>query len=294
MDIVGEGAGDVINNYGVSWDDEDPLPPQELAWGDITGDIEDQDDLATVLNGKAGKATVTFVVDTTEQLVTKTAAAGNTAIVKTTGKLHTYDGEAWNAGVNGEYGVIYIGENEQYVWDTTKFVLVSTEDAKTLNGKSEEHFAAKTDIPSLTPYRTSEAQDIIDAGKQDKPATSGTAGQVLGLDENGLPIWITPQGGDYIPMPRVTTIPADGNYLPGTLYVLTLDGTERTINLVSGESGKTAEYHIILSIGATAPTITWPTGLTWADGTAPTIESSHVYELNILEGRAFCKDWGAA
>lgn len=110
------------------------------SWGGIDGDIADQTDLAEALNGKTGRLYVTFVVDTTEQLATKTAVMGDTAIVKTTGKMHTY-GSAWDGGVNGEYGVIYIGENEQYVWDTTKFVLISTEDAKTLNGKDEGYFA---------------------------------------------------------------------------------------------------------------------------------------------------------
>lgn len=117
-----------------------------ISWGGVDGNITDQTDLANALNGKAGKATVTFVVDTTEQLATKTAATGDTAIVKTTGKLHTYGSEAWDGGVNGEYGVIYLGEAEQYMWDTTKFVLVSTEDAKTLNGKSESYFAKENEV----------------------------------------------------------------------------------------------------------------------------------------------------
>lgn len=117
-----------------------------ISWGGVDGNIADQTDLANALNGKAGKTTVTFVVNTTEQLAIKTAAAGNTAIVKTTGKLHTYDGDVWDGGVNGEYGVIYVGENEQYVWDTTKFVLISTEDAKTLNGKSESYFAKEDEV----------------------------------------------------------------------------------------------------------------------------------------------------
>lgn len=34
------------------------------------------------------------------------------------------------------------------------------------------------------------------AGKQDAPATAGTAGQVLGLDENLDPVWINQTGGD--------------------------------------------------------------------------------------------------
>ncbi len=120
-----------------------------ISWGGVDGNITDQTDLANALNGKAGKATVTFVVDTTEQLATKTAVTGDTAIVKTTGKLHTY-GTAWDGGVNGEYGVIYLGENEQYVWDTTKFVLISTDNAMTLNGKSESYFAKEDEVAKKT------------------------------------------------------------------------------------------------------------------------------------------------
>lgn len=49
--MTGDGAGDVINNYGVAWNDETPLPPQELEWGDIGGDIDDQTDLKSALDG---------------------------------------------------------------------------------------------------------------------------------------------------------------------------------------------------------------------------------------------------
>lgn len=40
--------------------------------------------------------------------------------------------------------------------------------------------------------------DIPDAdveGKQDKPASPGTAGQVLGLDDNLSPVWMDQSGG---------------------------------------------------------------------------------------------------
>lgn len=163
------------------------------AWGGIGGDIDDQADLAEALNGKMGKVEITFAVDTPEQMASKSPVSGDTCLVKSTGKIHTYN-DAWDAGTLGNLGVLYIAENETYVYDTDRFVVISTDNAMTLNGKSEEHFAAKMDIPSLIPYRTSAAQDIIDAGKQDKPTTQGTAGQVLGLDEDGKPTWITPQG----------------------------------------------------------------------------------------------------
>lgn len=57
LDMTGDGDGDVINNYGVAWNDETPLPPQELEWGGIVGDIDDQTDLKDELDGLSERIT---------------------------------------------------------------------------------------------------------------------------------------------------------------------------------------------------------------------------------------------
>ena len=95
------------------------------------------------------------------------------------------------------------------------------------------------------------------------------------------------------PVRKVTEIPTDDNYLPNVLYVLTLDDTARTVSLAASLAGLAAEYHLLLTIGASAPTIMWPVGLTWKGGSAPAIDANHVYEISILENLAVCEDWGA-
>ena len=69
---------------------------------------------------------------------------------------------------------------------------------------------------------------------------------------------------------------------PNTLYVF----TERTndLKLTLGESlvGKVSEYHCFIIAGATEPTVTYPDGITWNGGNAPTIAANKIYEISIL------------
>ncbi|MBQ3928830.1 MAG: hypothetical protein II711_01905 [Clostridia bacterium] len=75
---------------------------------------------------------------------------------------------------------------------------------------------------------TLQATDLTDAinklgtainGKQDKPATAGTAGQVLGLDNNLDPVWVNQSGGgggttDYAQLsnkPTINNVELSGN-----------------------------------------------------------------------------------
>ena len=44
-------------------------------------------------------------------------------------------------------------------------------------------------------------------------------------------------------------------------------------------------YYWTFDTPATAPTITWPAGITsWAGGSAPTINASKHYEISVLNG----------
>ena len=64
-----------------------------------------------------------------------------------------------------------------------------------------------------------------------------------------------------------------------------------TLSLNAGESGKASIYDIIFSTGAMAPTITWPNGITWMGGSAPTINASKTYEVSISEGLALISEF---
>ena len=78
-----------------------------------------------------------------------------------------------------------------------------------------------------------------------------------------------------------------GGFLPDVVYSLgTLTGTV-TFALAAPVTGNVNHYFWMFDTGSTAPTITWPTGITWADGSAPTVAASKHYEVSILGGIAY-------
>ena len=85
----------------------------------------------------------------------------------------------------------------------------------------------------------------------------------------------------------------DGSTLPASLdpnkvYQLgELTGSVTIPAFASVQSGDTEAkiWCFTFSTGATAPTITWPAGITdWADGAAPTIDASKKYQITVMDG----------
>jgi len=66
--------------------------------------------------------------------------------------------------------------------------------------------------------------------------------------------------------------------------------TAKTFSLESSgpeyDSGIMNHYFWTFDTGATAPTITWPSGLTWIGGSAPTINPNKHYEISVLNNIA--------
>ena len=78
-----------------------------------------------------------------------------------------------------------------------------------------------------------------------------------------------------------------GGFLPDVVYSLgTLTGTI-TFSLAAAVTGNVNHYFWMFDTSSTAPTITWPTGITWAAGAAPTVAASKHYEISILGGIAY-------
>ena len=84
----------------------------------------------------------------------------------------------------------------------------------------------------------------------------------------------------------VETEQPSGGFLPDVVYKLgTISGTV-TFALASPVVGNLNHYFWTFDTDSTAPTITWPSGITWADGTGPTVAASKHYEISILDGIA--------
>lgn len=77
-----------------------------------------------------------------------------------------------------------------------------------------------------------------------------------------------------------------GGFLPDVEYNLgTLTGNV-TFALASAVSGNMNHYFWTFSTPSVALSVTWPSGITWVDGSAPTISASYYYEISILNGCA--------
>ena len=78
-----------------------------------------------------------------------------------------------------------------------------------------------------------------------------------------------------------------GGFLPDVVYSLgTLSGAI-TFSLASPVTGNVNHYFWMFDTGVSAPTVTWPAGLTWAAGSAPTVQASKHYEISVLGGVAY-------
>ena len=91
--------------------------------------------------------------------------------------------------------------------------------------------------------------------------------------------------------PVETSQPA-GGMLPNVLYKLgTLSGSVTLSLAAATDNTIENEYHFTFDTGSTAPTVTWPSNLTWAGGSAPTVNASKHYEVSIEDGYAYATEF---
>jgi hypothetical protein len=65
------------------------------------------------------------------------------------------------------------------------------------------------------------------------------------------------------------------------MYQWTVNPTSITVTLPSAPSDPRGEIVLKFTTGSTAPTITWPSTLKWANGEELTVEASTTYEFSI-------------
>lgn len=80
----------------------------------------------------------------------------------------------------------------------------------------------------------------------------------------------------------VSTSKPSGGFVANTIYDLgTLTGSQ-TFSLATNSSTTICvEWVWSFVTGSTAPTITWPSGLTWEGGSAPTVSPNSLYEISV-------------
>ena len=104
-------------------------------------------------------------------------------------------------------------------------------------------------------------------------------------DGNTITLDLNHDHPDYIPKSAGSEIPEDG-FAPDIPYKLGVLTGAITFKLAPEVQGNTNHYFWTFTAGQTAPTITWPTGMEWFDGTGPTIVNYGYYEISVLDGVA--------
>lgn len=91
--------------------------------------------------------------------------------------------------------------------------------------------------------------------------------------------------------PAIVTTQPSGGFVPNVLYNLgTLTGS-KTFTLASPSDNTIVNhYYWTFTAGSTAPTITWPSGISWFGGSAPTITAGKHYDVSILDNIAVCME----
>lgn len=173
---------------------------------------------------------------------------------------------------------------------------------------------------SITEAKLASALAALINGKQEAPGSTGSAGQVLGLDSNLDPAWLNRTGsgvddvkidGASIVSGGIATIPQAGNNVFGVVKkgeTLTIEetvsgstpsitgaanhryicGEVSELSIVAPESGI---VDVVFTSGSTPTVLTVTSAKTgvsailWANGFDPTsLEANTTYELNILDG----------
>lgn len=84
--------------------------------------------------------------------------------------------------------------------------------------------------------------------------------------------------------PSVQSSQPAGGFSPNIEYNLGVITGSVIFTLATGISGITNHYYWSFDTGTTAPTITWPSGVSWSGGSDPEISANSHYEVSILNG----------
>ena len=197
-----------------------------------------------------------------------------------------HDGED---GADGSPGITpHIGENRHwFIGETDTGILAEGTDGVTPHiGDNGHWYIGDVDTDVIAEgHDGTDGQDGV--GFDDAATPAVTDGTFIITLSNGdqITVDLNHQHPQYYSKVVETSQP-QGGFLPDVIYKLgTLTGSV-TFALAAAVTGNANHYFIVFDTGSTAPTITWPAGLTWADGSAPTVAASKHYEVSIMDGIA--------
>ena len=109
------------------------------------------------------------------------------------------------------------------------------------------------------------------------PISAGDSGKILASSGSGAPTWIDNGVPEEVVLNSVLTKTLE----PNKVYIFESRINDLTLTLGTPTSDIANEYHMFIYTGETAPTITFPDGISWVND-APTIAANKIYEISIL------------
>ena len=153
------------------------------------------------------------------------------------------------------------------------------------------NLALKSEIPDISGLATKTEV----AGKQDTISdletirTNANKGATA-LQSESDPVYIADKPNIALKTTIVTETEGNASYTisPNVLTKLGTLASSVTLSLDTSkeESGVTNIYDIIFTTPTNAPSITWPEGISWIGGSAPTIAGEKTYEVSIMNNLA--------
>lgn len=133
------------------------------------------------------------------------------------------------------------------------------------------------DEQDLTEEQKAQARANIDAESTENKVQSLDGNE---SDETKYPSTKAVYDGIH---PSIESSQPQNGFLPNILYVLgELTGNITFTLATPADATIVNHYYWTFDTGNTAPTITWPNGITWIDGAAPIINSNKHYEISVL------------
>ena len=91
--------------------------------------------------------------------------------------------------------------------------------------------------------------------------------------------------------PAIVTTQPSGGFVPNVLYNLgTITGSKTFTLATPSDNTIVNHYYWTFTAGSTAPTITWPSGVSWFGGSAPVISASKHYDVSVLDNIGVCME----
>lgn len=151
----------------------------------------------------------------------------------------------------------------------------------------------------LTAEQQAQARENIGAGTYSKPSDGIPANDLaddvipsvpdistnVKTDKNSDVKTASPKAVYSEVHPATASSQPVGGFLPNVFYNLgSLTGSVTFALATPADATIVNHYYWTFETGSTAPTITWPNGITWLGGSAPEISASKHYEISMLNG----------